>query len=105
MLQVVWLGRPITESSWEPASSLPSDIIEEYESGIQRDVQEKSYTSGGQTIYTLLSARESNSAAQPHTKKPRLDKSTIESSNSGWVPFWSNSHHELVGTEYTIGYS
>ena len=38
-VQVVWLGRPVAESTWEDAASLPSSMISEYEQGISRDVQ------------------------------------------------------------------
>ena len=34
MFQVLWLGMPDLHVTWEPASSLPTEAIEEYEKGI-----------------------------------------------------------------------
>lgn len=78
-MQVVWLGRPVAESSWEPASSLPTTLIKEFDDGIQREIEEHSYTSGGQTICTLSSSQKD---AEPEPKKVCL-RCSIESSNSG----------------------
>ena len=54
-LQVVWLGRPIAESTWEHSTSLPSSLVSEHERGILRDVEKQPYHSGGQTICVLRS--------------------------------------------------
>ena len=70
----------MAESSWELASNLPPTLIYEFENGIHRNVHEQSYTSGGQTIYTLSSSRQDSCTAQPDPKKIRLDR---DSSNSG----------------------
>lgn len=73
----------MAESSWEPAASIPSSIIEEFEEGVQREVQKEAYTSGGQTIYTLSSMRQDKSTSQSKAKKPRLEQNSTVSSNSG----------------------
>ena len=33
-VQVLWLGMPDVRITWEPASSLPAEAIEEYEKGL-----------------------------------------------------------------------
>ena len=81
VIQVAWLGRPIAESSWESASSLPTSIVEEYERGIQRNVESNFSSSGGQTLCTITSGLKEDVLAQPAPKKPCL--SEAESSNSG----------------------
>ena len=76
--QVVWLGRPITDSTWEPESNLPSTLVAEYEAGIVREVQKQTFTTGGQTVHTL-----SASATQPSVKRPRTDVSEYTSALLG----------------------
>ena len=36
MMQMCRIGQTSAESSWESAASLPSDLIQEYEDGLQR---------------------------------------------------------------------
>ena len=50
--KVVWLGRPLTESMWEPETSLPQDFVADYEVGFLQEVQSETFTTGGQTIHT-----------------------------------------------------
>ena len=52
--QVVW---PLAESTWELASSLPQNIVQDYENGIQHNICHLSTTSGGQTTCTISTAR------------------------------------------------
>ena len=82
--QVVWLGEPITKTTWEAATDLPVEMVKEYEDGLKRDIQEDVYISGGQTVCTLSSALKS---LQPEAKKPCLQTSLTDSSNSGYVTF------------------
>ena len=51
----MWLGTPVTCSTWEEASSLPPSIVADYENGITYNVQEQSFTSGGETFRTFSS--------------------------------------------------
>jgi len=70
---VLWLGRPTTESNCEQASSLPQKMVEEYESGVKHDLQKDFSTSGGLTVYTLLSAVHCNSDdMEPNVKKTKF---------------------------------
>ena len=50
-LQVVWLGRPIVESTLKHSTLLPSSLVSEYERGILRDVEKQPHGSGGQTMF------------------------------------------------------
>ena len=46
---MVWLGRPITECTWEPESTLPISLVSNYETGVVQEIQRDSFT-----IHTLL---------------------------------------------------
>ena len=50
LMQVIWLGRPIADSTWEPESSLPPSLVADYEAGILREIQKETFTTGGQTV-------------------------------------------------------
>lgn len=80
--QVVWLGRSLTESSWEPESSLPKELVQDFEQGIQHDIHEDVFASGGQYLHTI-STKRCESPEKPLQKKICLETSTIESSNKG----------------------
>lgn len=76
---MVWLGKPITESNWEPVSKLPSSMVQEYENGIQRNICSSVSISGGHSLCTISATLQGDNT-ETVLKKPRLD---IESSNSG----------------------
>ena len=78
LVQVVWLGRPIADSTWEPESSLPPSLVSEYEAGILREIQKETFTTGGQTVHTL-----STSTTESNVKRPRTDLSEHNSTLSG----------------------
>ena len=73
----------MAESTWKSVSSLPQSLIEDYEAGVKSDIQQYSFSSGGQTIHTLLTVQKDNQHdIPPDSKRPRLCNS-IESSNTG----------------------
>lgn len=78
---MVWLGRPVTESTWEPAASLPQNLVDDYEKGIQHDVCQLSSTSGGQTIHAIATSRKGTDDLSP--PEPKRVRSIVETSNSG----------------------
>ena len=78
LMQVVWLGRPIADSTWEPESTLPSSLVRDYEAGILREIHAETFTTGGETVHTL-----SASVREPNAKRPRTDLSEHDSSLSG----------------------
>jgi len=91
-LQVVWLGDPLTKSTWESAADLPGALVKEYEDGLSREIQGDAYTSGGQTVCTLSSTLK---PTQPQAKKACMHHSSKESSNSGYVcsRIWCSRPH------------
>lgn len=66
------------DTTWEPASTLPSELVAEFESGIQRQVVDDKFSSGGQTIHTLTSR-----VVTPPAKRQKVD--TPVSTDSGFV--------------------
>ena len=59
-------------STWEPVSSLPSELIAEYEDGVVRELVDDTFSSGGETLHSLSSIQSSRSRT-PSAKRPRLD--------------------------------
>ena len=53
-MQVVWLGRPIADSTWEPESTLPPSVVADYEAGIVQEIQKHSPQGVKQSILCLL---------------------------------------------------
>ena len=83
--QVVWLGKPEAQSSWQPKSALPAHVVDEYEKGICQEIKVNSFVSGGQTISMLAHGCDSENGSQSdmRRKRKRLDTTEIESTNSG----------------------
>ena len=52
--QVLWLGKPDVEVTWEPESSLPQAIVQEFESNITSEVTEKKTSQYGYDCNTLV---------------------------------------------------
>ena len=72
-MQVIWLGKPNLDVTWEPVSSLPPAVVEEFEHGIQAEVVEHTETSCGQHTTTLGVTRSQSNG----TKRPRIDRPVI----------------------------
>lgn len=66
------------DTTWEPASTLPSKLVAEFESGIQQEVVDNKFSSGGETIHTL-----SSRVVTPPAKRLKVDTSV--STDSGFV--------------------
>ena len=62
--------------------ALPQELIDDFEGGIQRDVHQQSFTSGGQTINTLSTLRTVADPREHSAKRPQLE-TLIDSSSSG----------------------
>ena len=80
--QVVWLGRPSVESTWEPQSSLPPALIIDYENGIKNEIHSEVVTAGGHTIHTL-STTSSSTENIPSPKRVRVELSDVTVDSSG----------------------
>ena len=72
------IGGTTANSTWEPASTLPSELITEYEEGVQRKLMDDKYFSGGETVHTLSSAPITHSV-----KRPRIENPSVM--NTGYV--------------------
>ena len=73
--QVLWLGRPELEVTWESAASLPPAIIEEFEEGVQPQVVKRTDVQYGQQkcILSVTTTKPDDIAL----KKPRLERPVI----------------------------
>lgn len=81
LYQVVWLGTPATESTWEHASSLPQNFVEDFERGVQHSILQSSSTSGGQTVTAISTSRKDKDDLSPPNAKRQ--HTIFETSNSG----------------------
>lgn len=77
----MWLGREHAAATWEPASSLPQQLIVEYEAGVLREVYDITHCGGGQTAHTLASK---SACEVPASKRPRQEPSELLSTISGY---------------------
>ena len=66
------IGEALSKCVWEPESNLPPELISEYNEGVERELVEDVYSSGGRTLHTVYS----QSLTHP-TKRPRVDTSII----------------------------
>ena len=97
-LQVVWLGRLMTESTWEPETSLPHTLVKGYEAGITQDTQKDTLTSGRQIVHTLSTTRVQKNV-ETNPKRVKTDPAENISDPSGCVYVHS---HEYYSTNMYI---
>lgn len=73
--QVLWLGKPELEVTWESAASLPPTIIEEFEEGVQPQVVKRTDVQYGQEkcVLSVTTTKPDDIAL----KKPRLERQVI----------------------------
>ena len=76
---MLWLGKPDLQVTWEPASSLPVAVIEEFEKGLIPQAVQSSSNSYGHGTTTIV-VEENTSEPQP-SKKARTDHPFVESSS------------------------
>ena len=72
------IGEATASATWEPASTLPAELVSEFESGMHRELVDNTYSSGGETVHTLVSR-----PVVPSVKRPRMDASVVM--NTGYV--------------------
>ncbi len=75
--QVLWLGKPEVQITCEPASSLPTTVIEEFEKGLTMETCQHSTHHYGHETSTILFV-EKEELQQP--KKPRRARPYIPES-------------------------
>ena len=78
--KVVWLGRSSADATWEPESTLPAHLIQEFEGGLHRSMEKSMFSSGGQTHTTISTKLVGDISQLPH-KRPRVE-SFIDSANT-----------------------
>ena len=71
--KVVWLERPLTKNTWEPETSLPQELVADYEAGFLQEVQRETFTTGGRTIRTLSTAPTKEVCKESRAKCPKID--------------------------------
>ena len=76
--QVLWLGKPDVQVTWEPASSLPPRVIEEFEKGIEVETCQHSTHQYGYEASTIVTLQKPESQPQ---KKARRDRPFIQRSS------------------------
>ena len=77
--QVVWLGKEVTNSTWELATSIPEQLVADYEAGIVYEIEEMQTEVAGQVLHTLCSVAQSEK--QLH-KKRKIGEDTVTSSTT-----------------------
>ena len=97
--QVVWLGKPLTETTWELASSLPSKFIDDCERGIVHEVcSNLSSASAGYNIYALSTqSKELEDLLIPSKPKKAHSTIAIDASNSGYALIYPHIIKLLLG--------
>ena len=75
----------MTESTWEPETSLPPVLVADYEAGFLQEVQRATFATGGQTIHTLSTTSTKGMSEKLRAKRPKIDLSDNICASSGSV--------------------
>ena len=78
MFQVLWLGMPDLHVTWEPASSLPAEAIEEYEKGLVLTPVQQSSNNYGRETCTFVLAKDTEGSER--VKKSRTERPLAQES-------------------------
>ena len=79
----MWIGKSVVESTWEPASSLPANLVADFERGIEHELCTHSSTSGVQTIHTLSTVSSKRDDLAP--KKAKKAHTCVETFTNGYA--------------------
>ena len=71
------IGATSSDTTWEICTSLPKQLVKEFENGVHRSVVDESFSSGGETLHTLSS----KPASHHSIKRPKLDISSERYTN------------------------
>ena len=74
----MWLGKSNVEVTWEPESSLPQEIIKEFENNLTNEVSEEKMSRYGYDCNTLVV--ESKMDTIQSNKKPKIERPVIQES-------------------------
>jgi len=72
--QVLWLGQPQCNATWEPCSSLPPELIEDYETGIAREAAVETKFAYGHVVNTVtISKTEAHGEKRKRQERPCVE--------------------------------
>ena len=77
-LQILWLGLPDDSATWEPACSLPSTLVEDYEAGISREAEMNVVTTYGHSFTTITVRKKENESIPKKRKEHCLSHTKLE---------------------------
>ena len=72
MFQVLWLGRPQCYATWEPASSLPHRLVDEFTAGLEAELQVDNVPMYGHISSTVTVAQQSSDSQK--SKRQRQER-------------------------------
>ena len=73
-IQILWLGSPECSATWEPLTSLPKKLIDNYEAGLRTESQVNITTNYGH-ISGMITVTHNDNALPPDTKKSKTNPS------------------------------
>ena len=76
---MLWLGKPDLQITWEPESSLPFEVIQEFEKEIKHEAYEETASQYGYNSSIIMIA-DSKQETQP-SKKARRERPVIQDSD------------------------
>jgi len=72
LLQVLWLGVPQCKATWEPASSVPQDLMADFEAGVTTEVDIDTTSAYGHVSNTMTVTHKP--VSQPEVKKRKEER-------------------------------
>lgn len=69
LVQVLWLGRPECNATWEPACSLPQKVVDDYETGVAREIELDTTSLYGHVCNTVTMSGKTLERSEPKKKK------------------------------------
>ena len=70
--QVAWLGKENVDATWVCEHTLPKNVVEEYEHGVQTGIAVHQMVQCGPLFSTAYVERVQEDSAEPPSKKARL---------------------------------
>ena len=76
--QVLWLGTPECNATWEPSTSIPQNLIDHYEAGLTADVTVNEIVQYGHTSGTI-NVTYTNDEKPATPKRAKCERPSFES--------------------------
>ena len=80
-LQVLWLGKSNLEVTWEPESSLPIAVVQEFENKISSEAYEQTASQYGYESSTIMIA-DNEKELQPN-KRAKMERPVMQDHSDG----------------------